>query len=424
MYVMQDRINGYYRGWYPAGCAGLVSRPKAMEETGITIAVGDSVYLSGSHSGTVTNLIPGPYSQYIGVCTALGSVADTVDIWFMPNAREENSYSPNWFDQYQSLLLNSVYKRMTVDTFVNLDRVDPSYTALINLTYKRIDGEAAEFLLTTDLVEAGYNPDGTATVIVSCQVSADDSGDIDWYVSNNGGLDGWEGPIDLNVVHDFATVLLSLSSTAFFEVGEIVTETETGKTGIINGVNNGDLLLRNVIMASEFTIGNTITSPLGGNGTIEDAEAPHGVNQITRTTDDYQDIRIRAVFGGTGYINDYALLYDEDETILDTTPENEYNIETLFHDVYTNPSIDDDGDPNLTVPLQTKIDGYLHTEDGTANTIWEVTHNLEILDKIACVVCTDLSYNLVTPSTIYFDTTNTLTITHVGPQTGYAKVRG
>jgi len=389
-------------------------------QSGITITAGQSVYLSATESGQVTNLIPDPYHQYVGVCTGAGSVANTINLWFMPNAREEGgASSPNWFDQYLNLLLNSVYTRMTVDTFVNTDRIDPTTTAELNLSYKRIDGVAAEFLLTTDLVEDDYDLDGTSGVIVSCQLSADDDGDIDYYVSNYGGADGWEGPIDLNVVHDFAQVTIPLASASGFEINEVVTESISGKTAIVNGISGVNLLLRNVIMSTLFTVGRTLTGSESLASSV--IQAP---GQENRTSDDYIDIRIKAIFNGTGYINDYALLYDEDETILDTTPENEYNIETLYHDVYTSPSIDDDGLANLGVPLQTRIEGYLHTEDGTANTVWEVVHSLDISDRIACVVCTDLSYNLITPTSIVFDSVDSLTITFASGKTGYAKVRG
>lgn len=58
-------------------------------ETGITVNVGDRLYLSETEAGSVTNVVPGgDVVQYIGSC--IEEDGSTCSIWFVPNGAEDS----------------------------------------------------------------------------------------------------------------------------------------------------------------------------------------------------------------------------------------------------------------------------------------------------------------------------------------------
>jgi len=61
-------------------------------ETGITLTVGDRLFLSDSEPGKVTNVVPGgDVVQYIGSC--IEEDGTTCSIWFVPNGAEDSRIS-------------------------------------------------------------------------------------------------------------------------------------------------------------------------------------------------------------------------------------------------------------------------------------------------------------------------------------------
>lgn len=312
-------------------------------ETGRTVTPGENVYLSKIEAGKVTDLIPEPYSQNIGTCVAAGDSTSTCSIWFMPGSTSASGeFGQSLYDRYQDLLLGSIYKRLTVDSFVNVDRIDliNSTTTLDTINYE-IDGDAGETFRTTNLVEAAY--DGTC--IVSCQITAETTGDdLTWYASNNGNSE-WE-EAELDDIHIFATHTIPIDSTGTFIIGEVIVGNASAVTAIINGNYGSYISFRSLTGTGSFINGETITGQTSGITKTVGVQSARDVG--------YDDVRVRCDFGSSGTIDDYGILYDQDETIVPSDFEsNERNIETLYSDIYTSPSIDNDGNPNLTTPIET-----------------------------------------------------------------------
>ncbi len=69
--------------------------------------------------------------------------------------------------------------------------------------------------------------------------------------------------------------------------------------------------------------------------------------------------------------------------------------------------------------LYTSSLNYEHTQ-GTAATSWVITHNLG--QRVTHVTCTDSSYNVITPSSIVFNSTTQVTITFATSKSGHALI--
>jgi hypothetical protein len=389
-------------------------------ESGRTVTAGEKVYLSETEAGKISDLIGTMYTQCVGVCVGAGTISGA-KIWFQPaSTGESHAYDlEDVYDIYTDLLQESIYMRLTLDILANITYVDTlNTTTTLNTGEKRMDGDPTEEFWSLNLVEPGYDSTG---LIQSCQLSSDYSGNIDWYLTNYGDNDEWEGPVVLDEIHDFANVRLPIAGVVgTFEFGEVVTEAISGYTGVVSGIYPTFLLLSNCVITLPFTPGRGITgNDSGATATVNGA-------QINRTTaGDYIDVRVKAIFNTAGYIEDYGVLYDEDEEIIDTLPENELNIETLYSDIYTSPVIDNDGMPQLSVPLQTRITGYLHTE-AVATNPWVIVHGLNVTNaaNIAYVVCTNLAGTQLTPTSVVYDSANQITVTFAGNRSGYARVIG
>lgn len=311
-------------------------------ESGRTITPGENVYLSKTEPGKITDLVPEPNSQYVGTCVGTGDSISTCHIWFMPGSEGgSGEFGQSLYDRYQDLLLSSIYKKLTVDSFLNTDRIDlVNTTAVLDTIHYEIDGSVGETFRSTDLVEVGY--DGTC--LISCQISAESLGNLTWYASNNGGIE-WE-QVELDDIHTFATNELPVDSAGAFEIGEIIVGNVSGVTAILNANYGTYLLIRNLTSSKTFTNGETITGQTSG------VTKTAGVQ--TDREFGYVDLRVRCDFNSDGSIDDYGVLYDLDEALVPSNFEdNERNIQTLFSDIYESPSIDNDGLPNLTTPIET-----------------------------------------------------------------------
>jgi len=327
-------------------------------ESGITIVSGDKVYLSKTTAGAVTNLIPVPYSQGVGVCLEDGDTAGTIDIWFMPGSTQSGETFSNEYDTYQDLLGVSICKRLTADSFINADYIDATNTTAVhNIANHQIDGTVGTSFYSSDLTDSGY--DGSCIVI--CQVSCEPTGsNTNWFVTNDGGIDGWE-QTTLDQVHTFSTHKVPITgASGVFTAGELITGGSSGKTAIVASQYPTYLLLSYLSpVPSDFTGSETITGASSGE------TATINGSKILR---EGFDLRVRCDFSGTDTITSYGIIYDKDENLTETVPYNEYNIQTLYSDFYTTPSIDNDGGSNLVTPMETSKDNLQTFVGSTGDT--------------------------------------------------------
>lgn len=321
-------------------------------ESGRTLEIGESCYLSNTVVGAVTDLMPANYTQFVGTAISDSTAGiDIVDIWFQPGSQDSggSDQGSTFYDIYQDLLQASIFQRLTMDTFVNLDYVDQiNTTATLDTINKEIDGTFGDIFQSSDLIDNDsiYGYDGTC--LVSCQLTRrEDSSVQSWYVNNNGLSEEWE-PVTLNEVHWFSTANIPIDSTASFEIGEIIVGQTSGTTAIVNSNYNLYLLIRSLTGPQVFSNGETIIGNNSGASAIID-----GIQ--TSRIDDNKDLRVKCIFTGTGTINDYGILYEmnTDLIVSNNIANNEYNIDTLYSDLYSTPSLDNDGAPNLTIPIET-----------------------------------------------------------------------
>jgi len=318
-------------------------------ETGRTVSKGENVYLSAVEAGKVTDLIPGEFPQFIGTCVeSPGPLPGTVKIWLMPSrVIGEGGGSPvegtgDWYDRYQDLMLASIYKRLTVDAFINLDLTDTTKTTahIDTSTFHMVGDIGDEFYSKT--LSADYD----STAIQHCQLSADSTGNIIWELTNDGG-DTWS-PARLNRIHYFAEYAQDYTPTTptDFIVGEEVLYNSSNKraeVGWVDTVTN-QIGVFNVTGIQPFIIGEEmIGMTSGARGTLD---------TLTDKTSE-TDVRVRAIFLGPAALDDFGVIYDPDERIVTDHTDNSKNISTLYTDIYTIPSEDNDGLPNLTTPLET-----------------------------------------------------------------------
>jgi len=306
-------------------------------QTGITISIGEKVYLSETTAGSITNLISTPYAQGVGVCIDIDAAnSTTCDIWFSPgsgaNNGNEGTSTENLYDRYQDLLISSIYKRLTVDAFINTDYVDLIQTsASIDAINYEIDGTVGEMLVTTNLTEPSFD----STCIISCQISAEMTNDsnITWYVTNDGVNFEYT---NLDEIHTFSTQqFASTQNVGILSYGEWVVGSMSGKRGIVRCVQNTLTGLSDVTGSGDWQIGEILTGETSGNSVR--------ITGATQLKDDCIDLRILAYFTGNASIQDYGILYDVDTEVDETSRNNELNIDTLYSDLYEVPSQDNDG---------------------------------------------------------------------------------
>ncbi len=334
-------------------------------ESGRSIEEGENVYLSAVTPGAVTDLMPAAHPQFIGTCISSGSSTTTCDIWFLPTRAAGvggGGGGQPWQDLYQDLLLASVFTNLHADNFSNLDYVDTTATTSTLITYDfRMEGVPGEVFVSKDLAEIGWT-----SPITSCQLTAEYDGDITWYVNNSlTDEDAWE-IVELNKYHFFSEVVLEInpaSASGTFEIGERVLSSVTLKDGILNADSNNKLYLTLVTKESvNYQVGETLTGFNSGATGIITSITSRSLNH---------NLRMKAVFGGAsgGNIYDYGIIYNEDEDLLNEARHHENNIHTLYLDIYTTPHEDDDGNPNLSVPLETQITNLAATVASSNNTL-------------------------------------------------------
>ena len=319
-------------------------------EPGIIISTGDQCYLSANTPGTITNLIPANFPQYVGRSITDSTGVDTVTLWFQPGSGTSGGGGSSLYDYYQDLLISSVFLRMTMDAFINQDYIDlVNTTATLDTVNYEVDGNNGEVFVSTNLTDVNPTTGFDGTCITACMLSA--QGTVQtvqtWYVTNNGGdaIPDWE-LVNLEEMHWFSTdYVLLADSTGVFTIGEIVTGGTSGLSGTVVMDYIDHLLIYDITGSGSFTAGETITGSISGSTATIDTGSYKRDSNV--------DLRVKCEFSGTGTIEDYGVLYEINATIVETVPENSRNIDTLYSDLYTLPSQDNDGLPNLSVPMET-----------------------------------------------------------------------
>lgn len=307
-------------------------------EAGRTVTTGDRLYLSNTEAGSVTPLLPAPYTQFVGICLEFDAGTQTCSMWFMQAGGESSGgggvdSEDSSTDVYTDLLANSIFCNLTSDFFNNDDYIDTvNTTATLDYTNKELTGTIGEVFISENLVEAGYS-----VLVNQCQISAtvENSGNINWFVSNHGNVAAEYEPLTLDQVHQFSEIYVPVSTMSIsFEIGEIVTGSVSLNTAIVCGqTTNVCLLLRNIIGTGILTVGETL---LGSNS---GATCVVSGSQTDRTTSSYNSLYIKAEFIGNGTIKDYGILYKDDvHTIGFSISETELGW-GAFIDLDTTPSV-------------------------------------------------------------------------------------
>lgn len=301
-------------------------------QTGITVNIGDKLYLSASQAGSVTNYISEPYAQYVGSCISVSSGSCTV--WFTPSVSglSGSETTDDSTEIYKNLLLDSTFNRLFTDAFINTNYVNlSSTTASINTTTYSMNGTNGQVFVSKSLTDPGY--DGTC--ITSCQLSAEMSNisNVSWYVTNDG--TNFENIISLDQIHTFSTVSLPFSSGQILTPGEWVKGLSSGKEGVLCGQTANAVLLCNETGSSNWINGETLQGQTSGRIVYTSGNAVHRSS--------CKDLRVKAVWTGNSSIYDYGILYDYDTLIDETDISDSKNIETLYSDVYEVPSLNNDG---------------------------------------------------------------------------------
>jgi len=344
-------------------------------EPGRSISYGENVYLSKTHPGSVTDLIPGEFPQFLGVCVSPGTSTLDCSLWLMPaRVIGEGGGSPiegtgDWYDRYQDLMLASIYKRLTVDTFINLDLVDTTKTtATINTSNFHMQGDPGDWFYSKSL-----STDFDGTAVQHCQLSADGTGTVIWELSNDGGQT-WS-PATLNRIHYFAEYVIGVDSTSSmnFIVGEeIEFQSSHKRATVLWSDSTSSIGIYEVKGVNDFILGETIVGQTSGTTVT-----------LQSTVDKSQenDLRVRAQYITWAALDDYGVIYDPDQRIIHDNTDNAKNIATLYSDVYTTPSEDNDGLPNLTTPLETCKDNLQEYVGATSDTqvvpVYGSTHYID-----------------------------------------------
>lgn len=133
----------------------LFGRVKQVNiESGITVTAGDSLFLSDSEEGKITNISPASFQQFIGTSLTTGDT--TAEIWFLPNFKGSGGAgSGSSFEDeiYSTLLNSSSFEKMYYDTFTNNTSITTS-GASYNFGGSYYSGNNLDTLITPEILDS------------------------------------------------------------------------------------------------------------------------------------------------------------------------------------------------------------------------------------------------------------------------------
>ncbi|OQB41045.1 MAG: hypothetical protein BWY04_01075 [candidate division CPR1 bacterium ADurb.Bin160] len=315
-----------------------------LAESGTEIKCGHVLYLSDQEAGRVTNLLPLSHVQSVGWALTDIDEEGKLNIWFAPGSIGSCCDDGAHSDIYQDLLSGSIFTHITSDSFRNYVFYDELRSTTSHDVFDgKLNGSNGDVFYSDNLIADDF--DGTC--VTHCQISAncENEENLVWSVSNNGSTDDdWES-LNLNEIHIFSSHNIEITGkTDDFIIGERIVGDVSGNAGYVNMDYTTYLLIRDVEGTGSFSPGETIIGQESG------ASATFS-SQTLR--DDFVDLRVRCDFLDTASIYDYGILYEIDGSLQEFIDNRLINIETLYADLYSIPSIDNDGLANLPVPIQT-----------------------------------------------------------------------
>ena len=350
-----------------------------LVESGIVITAGDKLFLSDIEAGAVTNLSTLGYNQCLGIATT-PSFMNRCNMWFMPNIGGGSSGGSSVFDFYTDLLDGSVFEYLFIEPFYNSFYIDStSSDVMIDVSSNSINN------LYGTTYQSNIVQDPTFDTLmemaqISSQFSCDSTSNIKWYLSNNSG-DDWEST-ELDTVHYFSTYRIEYSTlVGLFDIGENIMSSITNKMATINGLD-GDVVLvfGDTNKGIDYQIGEVLTGMTGGATCVI-------TDVVDRQQVSYHDLKLKLeMIGSPGgcVVSSIGVLYDIDEDLFNHVDVDlQKNIDTLYLDLYTYPTQDNDGMPNLAIPIETQLHDLATFVDTTCCArlsqveydIWNIIHN-------------------------------------------------
>jgi hypothetical protein len=102
-------------------------------EPGITLSPGDRLFLSNSDAGSVTNVAPQYYEQFVGTCISFDGVAVTCSMWFMAGNTSSYAAAVESKNSGYSLLVEDDGKCFTCDSVLTRTFILPASVDLPEL---------------------------------------------------------------------------------------------------------------------------------------------------------------------------------------------------------------------------------------------------------------------------------------------------
>ena len=117
-------------------------------ETGVSVAIGDTLYLSTTEAGSVTSVVPAAFRQTVGTAISAATGPNTISMWFFPGnmyfvagasiVRENITAPGDWtlsgIDYYYDIDISSLGGlQVTSAYFDGVDKVYPLHEELITI---------------------------------------------------------------------------------------------------------------------------------------------------------------------------------------------------------------------------------------------------------------------------------------------------
>ena len=180
-------------------------------ESGITINYGDKLYLSTTDSGSVTNIKPTAFAQYVGVSSSTGAQTTSCNMWFTPEPVGSGGGSGDITAEdltYHFLLDSQPFSKMYYDKFIVDTSMIESGTPLpsFNFVDDNWSGQSGSIVTSPELIS-----DSTG-VLYKFMVSADyDSATnmlIEYTINDGTSWVSCVNNVTTNVLASFTTLKL------------------------------------------------------------------------------------------------------------------------------------------------------------------------------------------------------------------------